>query len=325
MNGKYLGQIDVLKGLMILCVLIMHSLPLNLIPYPLYWGFIIQAVPIFILIFGFNNASSLSRKKGHNYIYNKYYFRKLKRFLIPFAFAVLISLIAGIAFRLKTGETILRLNRYLVFGRLPLPGPGNYFVSLLFQFSITMPIIFWFYKKKTYFFLLVSLIICGLFELYRVKYPLGMADYLLNFYRFLPAVIIGMILANKYILIIRKSFFIYLGSATSLIYQLFLISQVKVSLYFLSFLYPAFLLLLALKHIPQNSNNVFYKLLVSLGRSSYHIFLIQIIYFSFIRIENTSLSVVLFYSLLSTLACIGFGKVFNLFTNNFLKMAFYNA
>ncbi len=310
MTTKYLLQIDILKGIAIISVLLMHALPTKLLTDMFHILYIGQAVPIFIVIFGFNQALSLNPR---SISYTTYYYKKVSRFLMPFVFAFAISVLAGVLFFLLTGETILRINRYLIFGRLPLPGPGNYFISLLFQYTLTIPILYKLCAKRPVLTFLTSCVLSVIFEFIRGQLPPYLRDYGLIFFRFLPAVFLGMFIYRNWNKKNYNYIFIYLGAVLAFFYQfysLYITGSPITSIYenwgigyFLSFFYPSLLFLIGLKLLPSVSNNVVYEQLALIGKASLHIFLVQIIYFSFVRASGNLFIV-------SIIFCIIVGRIF---------------
>lgn len=162
-------QIDILKGLMIMLVIIDHAIPWEVrTPWEhSFWERI--SIPVFLIIMGFNAANSF---KTHSIplnspkSYGKYLFHKMKRFIIPFLTIYLISTIYGLI-HYGSWETMLliqydpnRERALLYYFMLPFNGPGNWFIPVVFQAMIIMPFLYSFYKK----FPEISLVLSFIFD-----------------------------------------------------------------------------------------------------------------------------------------------------------------
>lgn len=327
MSKKYFPQIDILKGLLIISVLIMHAFPLDLLQKAFYLLHVGQAIPIFIIILGFNQAISFSKDEKFiiNVIYyHQYLKKKIVRIIIPFILAFVISLFLGFLFYLIKNNTILRLNRYLIFGRLPLPGPGNYFISLLLQYTLTLPILYRLFIKHPITLLISSSILSIIVEIYGYLLSSPIRDYALNYFKFLPALFLGIWLSTNWKLNSKRCYYIYLSVILAFIYQIYLIlvyEQPVSSFYqnwrgfnYLSFFYPAFIFIISLHFLPSIVNNKLYKLLSKPGKASYHIFLTQVIYFSFVRSNGSFNSI-----LINIVFCILLGKLFYVLDNKYFN------
>ena len=81
-------QIDILKGLMIMLVIVDHAIPTDVRSG---WGHSLWeriSIPVFLIIMGFNAATSFKTKGlplNSVKSYGMYFLRKMKRFLLPLA------------------------------------------------------------------------------------------------------------------------------------------------------------------------------------------------------------------------------------------------
>jgi len=160
-------QIDILKGFMIMLVIIDHAIPTSV---RAEWGHSLWeriSIPVFLIIMGFNAANSFKKKDvplSSFKFFLKYCLRKIKRYLIPFAFLYLISTIFGL---IKYGgfESLLQ-NQFdghwprALLGLLILPfyGPGNWFIPVLVSSVIVMPFLYYAYQKSPKITLLLSVL-----------------------------------------------------------------------------------------------------------------------------------------------------------------------
>jgi peptidoglycan/LPS O-acetylase OafA/YrhL len=137
----YLPQIDLLKGAAILSILFLHFFKEAeaMLPDPV-WALLQTAVPVFVFVMGFNMARAFAFKpRGLRQYFKGRAKRLLPGFLIVFAASLLLGIFFGLP--LDFGE------RQLV-GFFPVPGMGNYFIPLVFQFVILFPLLYYIYKKN---------------------------------------------------------------------------------------------------------------------------------------------------------------------------------
>src|SRR5450759_5641835 len=133
MKGYRLNQIDELTGLAIISVIILHSFSdatLQIIFSGLY---VLQAVPIFIIVIGMNWGNSFKRKGYVALIdlYSRTYFaNRIRRIVIPVIPILVFFAIFVFAQSPITLNNELQLIMDSFIGRLPISTPGNYFISV---------------------------------------------------------------------------------------------------------------------------------------------------------------------------------------------------
>ena len=289
-SRRYL-QIDILKALAIISVIVLHTIPSNMVKHPLSIFTIYQAVPIFFVLMAINALMSFKR---HNYttlsnIYPKYLKSRFKRVIYPLIILWILSLILGI---------LLNKNIYLgtltVIGYLPLTGPGNYFISILLQFIILFPILYKLYSYNSKYLLISSFILSFAFELIAFQVPIldnSFYWYKACILRYLFLIVLGMWMVDNFEPGNLKSLIIKKSLLTGLILSTVYIIGVSIFLlefpYFqspwqpqtiLSFFYPLILCAIGIRYLPSSSNHIWngFRLI---GKASYHIFLIQILFF----------------------------------------------
>lgn len=216
-------QIDIIKGLAIISVILLHTIPENILIKTFSVFYIWQAVPIFLIIMGITLNISLSRKVHTNIlqIYKQYILSRVKRLIPPFAIIFLISLCWGIY------HNNFYIGWFSLIGLLPVSGHGNYFISLLFQFMFVAPLIFLVYKKSPKLMLIIMFSIDILFQLiaphisiFKV-YPYLYSACIL---RYFSAIALGLyvseeLLNRKYIDVMsKKNRFILVGIPISVTY-----------------------------------------------------------------------------------------------------------
>ena len=139
MEQKYYQQIDILKALAIISVVILHTIPEEYLYSTFAVFHIWQAVPVFMIIMGVNLAMSFKRREYHklNEMYSlDYLLRRFERIVYPFILFFVLTFIFGIIKTIMIGENRIYLGALSLIGFLPVTGPGNYFITLLFQLLI---------------------------------------------------------------------------------------------------------------------------------------------------------------------------------------------
>lgn len=321
--NEYYFQIDFLKGLAIIAVLILHILPPGWGNLPIVVLTLAQCVPIFFLLMGLNTSMSFKRKnlKTIRELYSLNYFKKKFLRLLPSFFIVFILFLVLCLFK----GTIIFDWKYLI-GMFPHGTnwytPGNYFISAVFQFTLIFPLIYYLYKKYSLKSVLIaSFIINILFEIisrYTLFYEYSFL-YSACLLRYLFIIVLGIYLMDNLNLEHVKDFlsnkFLIIGLFISLLFGLTIVfgwvlplfPPVWTSSKILLCFYPVLLCVLALRYLPKGENNI----ISYLGRASYHIFLLQIFIFclySFIK-PFIPFYCVFFIPFL----CLGLGYLFYLF------------
>ncbi len=165
---RYL-QIDILKGIMIMLVIIDHAIPWNIrTPWEhSLWERI--SIPVFLVIMGFNAASSFKFKQlpvDSLKSYGRYVLKKLKRYLGPFVLIYLISTITGLIYY-DSWQNLLR-SHFDIYSRMdrsllwffipPFYGPGSWFLPVVFTSILILPLLYWLYKQSPRIVLLGSIL-----------------------------------------------------------------------------------------------------------------------------------------------------------------------
>ncbi|MHA1584814.1 MAG: acyltransferase family protein [Promethearchaeota archaeon] len=170
-KSNHYFQIDFLKALMIMLVIVDHTVPgdiRNGLGNSL-WERI--SIPIFLIIMGLNVGMSLKRKENQSVqsLYSpKYLLHKVIRYFTPFVVAWIVSSLIGmlvfydgsftqmINFRFAPQEMWTKWQ--ILMGIMPFYGPGNWFIPLVLQSIIFFPILYICYKKAPKLVLILSAI-----------------------------------------------------------------------------------------------------------------------------------------------------------------------
>ncbi|MGV3502986.1 MAG: acyltransferase family protein [Adhaeribacter sp.] len=301
--AQHYQQIDVVKGLAIISVILLHSLELGF-RQSTYAAFHIgQAVPLFLILMGLNlGLATNGRRQAFSALYTRLYFeRRVDRLLVPLLLVYLASFLAGVAWLWITQQNKININGYSLIGLLPVSGPGNYFVTLVLQSILLLPLIGYFFQRQPV--LTVLLLVAGEVLFLLLSNSVRLFDennylYSAALPRYFSAIAGGLILSRLVVRPLRARtlallLLLALGSAAYLFEVVYLNLQVPGiradwdTQNLLAFGYAASLLLLLFKLLPQRSNKGALRFLAALGKASYHIFLVQVVYFGLVTLPQS--------------------------------------
>lgn len=301
---RHFQQIDILKGLAIVAVLLLHSLSREQLENSLAVFHIWQAVPVFLVLMGLNLGLSNS-PKNHclRQLYTAAYVRKkAARILLPLLLMYVLALVAGYVWQRVYLREVYTLGWENLIGVLPVSGKGNYFITLLLQSLLLLPLIGYTFKRWP---VRTSLLLLALeigFQLLANQLTYFDQDrylYDASFLRYLSAVVLGLWLARLVgIAPAWQNIIVAVAGLTSAVY-LYLLGYQGVALppfrpewqlqVFLTFPYAALLVLLGMLLFPHNSRRLWARGLALVGQASYHIFLAQVLYFGLVRDDSNLL------------------------------------
>lgn len=301
----YLFQIDLLKAIMIAFVILDHAMA-----YTNHFGMGLElwermSIPMFLIILGFNMGKSFARqdKKKLKDLYSITYFKKkFWRFVFPYLIFYLISTIIGFILYDGNFPDTFKENwilEYLIFQKSLLEGPGNWFIPILFQSIILIPALYKLFLKWPKFSLIICFIIEICMHLFLFSYigPLtNLDDWLreLNFryiiFLYLSAIGMGIWFSQNHNLFSRRNLFVWILFPISLTYMIawdffnFRLAIdgsgiVRGDYNYLTFLYSAFIFLIIVKLVPKNPRNILAKAFSTIGKATFHIYLVQDVFY----------------------------------------------
>ena len=312
-KSKY-WQVDLIKACAIVLVIMDHSIPSDI---RFSWGSPFWqriAIPLFLIVLGFNWAKSMEKYKNSPilklYSWNSYFKKKLLRFFLPFAIIYVLSLILYFL--------VIRPNPYFVMDViyyddpmlklilfLPVWGPGNWFIPLLFITILIFPVIFKGFSNQPE----LSLVGCFAFEIGwyalilvvrmfwidRSYEPIGIWNVYNTVtmirctpFRALSAIGLGVWLSQDHRWNSPRNILIWILGGLSAVYLYFYtFKEFSISFFsgdynMLHFGWSALLVMLALNFLPKEPTGGGYKFISQISKSTYHILMVQIFYFSII-------------------------------------------
>lgn len=277
-------NIDIIKAFAIVSVILLHTFDGNLLleigaPFHIW-----QAVPIFMILQGFNNGGSYKRREYkviNDFTDQEFIVNKTQRLLFPF---IVFFIIQTVFLYLDTPNYFASENhllRLFTGGR----GPGSYFVPLTIQAQLIVPLMFLAARKSVSKMLIGSFFINVLLEVYSLTSNMNEELYRILIIRFIFALALGVALSmwgfDKFK---TKSF--YIASIVSLIYIVgvmyfnwnFIMEKYWHSQHIPGFIYPLFLIIF-INGLEMNDENKIMQYAAEIGKASYHIFFTQLLYF----------------------------------------------
>lgn len=296
-DSTYFPQIDLLKAFAIASVILLHTVPLNLLIKTFSQFHVGQAVSIFFILMGFTTLLSFRHNKFN--IFRTFYWKdylngRLKRIIVPFLITFFVSLLFGI----YIGKYYIGLNYFI--GHLPVSGPGNYFITMVFQYVFIAPFIYLLYQISPKFMLITLFSIEFLFQLIVPHISIFTNNpylYNANILRGFSALALGFYICDDFMkkgsidIMSKKNKFILIGFFISIIYLFLaqftrqpfpLFSESWAYQNLLSFFYPLIIIIFVLNtNFNKYQSNIIYKFCLQIGKASYHIFLVQLLWFGF--------------------------------------------
>ena len=299
-------QIDFLKTFMIVFVIIDHSVIHVLIRGTGTQLWERMSIPVFLIILGFNMGKSFAKKGDQSLkeLYSWVYFKKkFWRFVFPYIILYIVSTTAGFIIYKENFTATFRDNwilEYIVYQKSLLEGPGNWFIPILFQSILLLPLMYKAFSKLPKTSLILSFIIEICMHLFVFAYVGEIASiedvYLeLNFryiiLLYISAIGMGFWFSRDHNLFSKKNLVLWILFPISVIYMVawdFFGFRLEVDgsgivrgdYNYLTFIYAAFIFLVVMKLLPRNPKNKVSKIFTTIGRSSFHIYLVQDIYFA---------------------------------------------
>jgi peptidoglycan/LPS O-acetylase OafA/YrhL len=292
---KRYQQIDVIKGVAIVAVLLLHALEKKALVASFAIFHIWQAVPFFMIVMGLNTGlSTTGRELQLSGLYTKKYFKsKANRILLPLLLVYIVSLIVGYIWLILHNEQKVELGAYNLIGMLPVTGRGNYFVTLILQSIFFLPVIGYMFQRRPLLTVVLLVILEIVFLLWSSHLGfLNKEKYLYSaaFPRYFAAIAFGLALSSVVVHPVKgMNVLVLLAIAVAGGIMLYKVMYMDFDFGFirpewqtqhvLTFGYAAFLILILFRLLPQISDNRLLRLFAALGKASYHIFLIQIVYY----------------------------------------------
>jgi peptidoglycan/LPS O-acetylase OafA/YrhL len=190
-----LPEIDMVKGIAILGVTLIHSTVLGEDSAPMMLLFV-HAVPIFLVLFGVNSESWFLRRSpsGRTRVW---YERGVKRILVPAWATVVVWWALVLIFQPPTVRVTIGLPFYHALGYMKQVGTG-WFISVIVQLVLLFPLFHWLARRigTRWLFALGAAVTLGtVLWMHRIRWEIGLAGWMVLSPRFFLHVAFGMLLA----------------------------------------------------------------------------------------------------------------------------------
>ncbi len=312
-SDKSYFQVDLMKTWMIFLVILDHSTThgfLHQFVSPL-WERI--AIPGFVVIMGFNLGISFQNKDINTLkeAYSKEYFiSKIKRYIIPYIILYIIQAVIFLIVNHVFHPELIDISFYAFSGYLFLGytffwGPGMWFIPALFGSILIFPLLYICFKRYPIWTFIFCFVIEWLTHIMAYIIFFGINEYdwwwtkmffTTHIYFLFSGVGLGLWISKDHDIFAKRNIILWILMPISLIYLIgyslyglggvrellshFYLGWIGGDYNFLSFPYTAFLFLIILNIFPRNPDNKLSKIIKKISRSTYHILLFQILYFS---------------------------------------------
>lgn len=297
-------QVDILKGLAIIAVILMHTYNrdfLSAIGAPFY---LFQAVPVFILLAAFNNAYSLASRKETTLArcYDlSVLFRRLKRLMIPYVIIWIIQLL--IVFWILGSLldiSVQNPNHFFYTGIDTLfnfltgaSGPGNYFIPLIVQVILLVPLLYWLALRSPALMLVVAFIADLVLEYLSLlsDMPSWLYGPSITPFIFMAALGVWLVFRERvvtpWILIGGLLSALYIAAVSYFNFQFWMFRTDTFFHHEFAFFWTLLLVVLGFQYLPSRPTNRVVGMVTELGKASWHIFLVQMTWFFFLGYAYT--------------------------------------
>ncbi len=275
--------LDYLKAVCVIMVIITHY-DWNDKTSPFFTMLINMAVPVFMIISGYNFAMS-NQKKADGNLKKMYAWKMIKpkliRFLVPFFTVCVIEIIL-----LMEEQKHINPPRIFLLGAY---GPGSYYVPIMIQLLIIFPIIYKLVEKNAIMGLWLSAIVNLVYEIAIKCLQIDKYYYRLSIGRYLLLIAFGCYLylhpehrmTKKQLIGMFAAGMLYIVTVLWLDWDSIIFDYWTPTAMPITFYIVPIVILLFRKFYHSKLPGKAGKLLTCIGQASYHIFLVQMVYYHF--------------------------------------------
>ncbi|MDD1685173.1 MAG: acyltransferase family protein, partial [Methanoregula sp.] len=289
-------QIDILKGLAIISVVLIHTYNNTLLlsigaPFTIW-----QAVPVFLLLAAFNNAYALSSAHKVTLLQSfdlTIIYRRLKRLAGPYLIVWIFQLLVVLLFLAFQMPFSFQDPNYFFYNGINwffnllsgASGPGHYFVPVIFQLILFVPLLYYLARRSPNLMLVVAFVLDLALESVSVLSGMPTWLYGILFIRFIFICGLGVWLVFQervmtgWILFGGLLSVVYIAATSYLNFQIWIFSLDPSFFHAFSFFWPLVIVVLGFQYLPSDSRNPVVRILAELGKASWHIFLVQMTFF----------------------------------------------
>lgn len=309
-NSQRLAFFDFVKCCCMICIIITHESWSNVERTELFFPFIIDmAVPSLMIVTGYMHARQYEHKKLKDMYALRDVIKKGLRLIVPFCIAYAVYAVPQIL--LNPDCSLKTLIYAFITGGL---GPGGYYFPIMLQLIFLAPILFIKVKENK----LYQIFLFNLFyEVGITTLGIDVGYYRLLIFRYSFLVALGMELKLKEVNLVSigpvKCVFSLVIGVVYIYFTAYTEYQEKIfqqwtgtSMMCAFWIFPIFIYLLKkIKSIPRLKINM-------VGEASYHVFLVQMVYFSYKSILGMDFNIYL-RCLINVIISVSVGIIFYYF------------
>ena len=283
-------NLDFLKGLMIILVIITHSsfAVSHRDNSPFFSIVVDMAVPVFMIISGFVNTASGEKWNGKVFYDKDRLLKKLLRIALPFLPIAIIMTVYRIV---RGNDSLISIIYSIVFQRW---GPGGYYPVMMIQFIILFPLLYRVSMTKAgcTIVLLVNIISEYVFSSGRnmtgIIGTVIIGIHRIIIFRYLGFIVAGILLyrckdkLNILWCVVFSTFGLICVLALNYLFPDKIFSLWRTTSLPVVFWALSWVIALLLFPVPKEKINHIYKIIETIGKSSYHIMLTQMVYYHLI-------------------------------------------
>lgn len=302
-------QIDFMKMIMIALVIVDHSFTHGFLHdyYSPFWERI--SIPLLMVIMGFNMGYSYKNKGKMTFrqMYSIEYFKnKFKRYLIPYVVLYTIQSFIYLIV-LNGGITTIPNDPYDAFDQIylgysPFWGPGMWFIPVIVTSILIFPLLYKCYSANKIS-RIVTFVACfgieigmQLIQTYIIpQYHITGSFFGTHILYMFSAVALGLWLSDDHRILSKRNIIYWVLFPVSVVYlylyytigwsaasETFYMEYLTGDYHMLTFPYSAFLFLIGMALLPKNPKGRISNFVRRISKSTYHILMAQILYFSIV-------------------------------------------
>ncbi len=312
-------SIDFIKAICIILIITTHYARISDGQrHILFWPITVDiAVPVFMIISGYNYSKSIQSKNifGYfNWFEKQNILPKLSRIAIPFICAFIIQ--AFYMYSIGSEFNLVGFAHNFLSGGV---GPGSYYTPVMIQLLFLFPLLYFPFKNNSQKAAMAIILLNIAFEAIVAVLNLSQPIYRLCVLRYISFILFGMVL-SKYKDRLKNNLLPLFCIFSGIVYLLFInyfnydfrlvASWKNTSLFVAPYAFGLVYYLMRLFD-KIKGQNLIVKSIMQIGKSSYHIFLVQMLYYSSLYEAQITKNVPMILGLvINLLVCISVGCLF---------------
>lgn len=311
-------QLDYLKAVAIIFVILLHSTWTEAQRACIFFPYGINlAVPVFMYVSGYVNMRSYERRTTDTIVdwIRERLIKQVMQLYLPFIFPFCLELWYMCVYK-NLSVTFLGAMKLFLLGGF---GPGSYYVSILLQFAMVFPILFYIVKKNEKWGAVVIILVQLCLEIVSTMMDLPDSIYRVLLFRYFVFILLGMLfykhshIAKSVLLLLTAlgAAYIYIisyGGYTPVIFKNWTDTSMPTVLWLAALMYPVI-------HYMKSLPGIIGNIVSTIGKSTYYIFMVQKLFFiigeSHVTKSNLLNAIIIVF--LSCIAGVGWKLIFEKF------------